>query len=428
MTAALVAAAAAVLPHAAEAKSEFSYSLSAGLSYSDNVERQGDTEESETTAEAGLQMSLFNDDGRMHSDVGADLQFRHYTDDTSDDELVGGLDGLVTFWFAPERFGWVLQNSYGQSLIDARDVDVAGNRQSVNYFSTGPDIVFQLGDLTQLHLQGRWSDVYYEESIEDNTRITSNLALVRQLTDTSSVSLNGEHSRIEFDQSPPNSDYDLHSVYLGYDARGARTTLQLQAGYSALHDYGDSSDGPLLSLAITRKVGARSTLTLDAGTGQTDTAEAFRRDYSIGGFESGTSDAVVSQDPFQSDYASLGWQIEGARTGLSITADWRREDHETDPTLDRDGVGAGMAVTRQVGPRTSARLSGSWNRQDFDTSGTDFDEWSAGLGVSWQFARGVSLTLDAFHFRGTGDTSAGAGQRDYDENRYTLRIGYSPGR
>lgn len=423
--------AASALPREARAQAadELTIGLSAGATHSDNIHRTPDNEESETSIDAGLQLALDRQGGRLRSNVAADARFLTYLDDTYEDELVGGLDAEIVYWFAPERFSWVIEDNFGQSFIDPREVETPGNRQNTNYFSTGPDLIFGSQERTQVSLQARWSDASYEESETDNQRVSGTLSLMRRLGPRSSVSLNGTTERVEYDEEIFDSDYDQHSASVGFDARGARTTLRLEAGYTTTEDsVGDGSDAPLFNVSITRELTARSSFTLDAGTGIADTAESFRRDRAIRGVTVGNEDAIVSRDPYESDYASLGWDLTGTRNTLQIAADWRRENHEREDALNRDSIGASFQLSRHMGSRLTATLDGRWEREDFDQSGVDFDEWSGGLGFEWAVSRHLSVDLHGEHAKGSGDTLAGTGARDYAENRATVSLSYTPRR
>lgn len=426
----LTACLALVAGAADAAQGQFDWGVSVGATYTDNVGRVSTNEQSETTADAGLQFAWSRPEGRLQADAGADLQYRTYLDNTYDDELTGRLDGTLVYAFVPERFSWFLQETYGQTLIDPRAVDTAGNRQNTNVLSTGPDLTLRLGQRTSVVLSGRWMDASYEESSTDNQRLTGSLSLVRRLSPASFVSLNGSATRVEYDNETLNSNYDTNSAFLGFGLEGGRTSLDLQAGYTSLHDQGESSGGPLLSVQVERRLTARSTLSLSAGTNLVDTADAFRRNFSTSPIGSGRDDAVVSRDPYQSDYLTLAWSLDAGRTGLRAAVDWREEDHERDDALNRERLAATLGVTRQLRQTLSGSLSGSWNSEDFGESGVEFDEWSVGAGLSWGFARGFSLGLSVVHYEGSGDAfgALALGARDYEENRVSLSIGYSPAR
>lgn len=409
------------------AAQETGFSVNVGATYSDNIRRVSANEESELLPEAGLQFSMARD-GRLDADVSMNLQYRTYADDAFDDELLGGLDGRLSYEFIPERFSWTAEDNFGQSFTDRQAVETPDNRQNLNYFTTGPTLILPLGSRTSLAISGRWSDVDYEKSGFDSERLSGQVTLNRTLNETSALSLSLASQRVEFDQSPPNSDYDLHSAFLSYQARGTRTTIALRGGLTSLHDFGESTEGPLADVTLTRKLGARATLTLNAGTQFYDSAESFRRDREFADIALGNEDTVPSRDPFQQDYASVAWAIEGVRTKLRLGADWRSEDHETDLTLDRERVGASANVSRRVGPRLTMSLFGRYDDESFGVGNVDFDEWSAGASFDWALTAGIALALRAEHNDGSGDTSAGSGLRDYTENRYTLRLTYTPGR
>lgn len=420
-------AVAGILLATTAAAQEFSLSVSVGVTHSDNIGRVSQNEQSETMPEAGLSLSLQRE-GRLEADLSADLLYRSYSDNVFDDELVGGLDARLIYAFVPDRFSWSVQDNFGQGFIDRQAVETPDNRQNLNYFSTGPNFTIPLGARTSLSISGRWSDVSYEKSDFGNQRLSGTVGLIRGLSDTSSLSVNISTQRVEFDRSPPNSNYDLQSAYLAYEAKGARTQLSLRGGSTALHDFGDTSNGPLLQVSLTREMTARSTLTVDAGTELNDSADTFRRDRGISGVSLGNEDVIASRDPFQQDYATVAWTLEGERTTLRLSAAWRREDHESNLSLNRKRRGAGINLSRRVGPRLTASLSGNYGSEDFDVSGVDFDEWSAGAGIDWNFSQNYSVSLRAERYDGSGDTSTGSGLRDYEENRISLRFAYSPGR
>jgi hypothetical protein len=407
---------------------ELKYSLRAGATHSDNVSRTAENERSDTTADIGLNFGFERDGGRLKADLAGDLVYRRYFQDTYDEDLTGGLTAAATYWFVPSRFSWIVQNNFGQTFIDPRDVETPDNRQNTNYFTTGPDLTLPLGSRTSLTIGARWSDASYETSDTDDQRLLGTISLVRRLGARSSVTLGGTTERIEFQNPIFDESYDRHSGHVGFDAQGARTTLSMRAGYTAVHYLGETTDAPLLSLSITRRLTARSSLSLDAGTNLTDSADAFRRDQGIRGIVIGNDDAVVSQDPFRSDYATLGWSLDGVRTSLFLSGDWRRDDHEREDSLNRDSVSGYLRVARRLSARLSADLDGTWRREDYADADVEYDEWAVGLGFDWRLSGSWSMSLRGEHIVGSGDTIFGRGMRDYDENRISLSVTFAPRR
>src|SRR5688572_7243769 len=80
--------------------------LEGGLEYTDNVSRANTNEESETIGIAALTFGVNTDRPRLDADAGAHLEYRKYLDDSYDDEVVGGINGLVSYAFIPQRLLW----------------------------------------------------------------------------------------------------------------------------------------------------------------------------------------------------------------------------------------------------------------------------------------------------------------------------------
>lgn len=402
--------------------------LTIGAYHSDNIRRESVNEESQTVGELGLRLGVARDTGRLNANIDANLAYRDYFDNAYDADLQGGFNGTVVYWFLPERLSWTLQDNYTRALIDPRNVDTPGNQQNVNYFTTGPDLRLPIGERTAVLIGGRWSDVYYEDTTAGNNRLLGTLGIERRLGERSTLSLHGTAERVEFDDRAGSSDYDRQSGYLEYAAQGARTTLSVRGGMSMLHDFGDTTEGPLVALTLERRLSARTTLRLDVGTELTDSADAMRRDQGFGPIEVGGDRPIATAGQYQSDYAALGWSLEGVRTTFDLTADFRSEDYERGDAFNRDSTGATATMVRRLGARLSWRLFGGWTTQDFDASDVEFDEWRAGTGFDWLFSETVGITFVGERFEGSGDTVLGVDQRDYTENRFTVRLTYTPRR
>ena len=92
--------------------------------------------------------------------------------DTYDDEFLGGLDGTVYYRFIPERFAWSIEDNFAQIAVNGLAVDTPDNRQNLNYFTTGPDIILPLGARTALEVSGRYSDVVVRRDTGRQSRIS----------------------------------------------------------------------------------------------------------------------------------------------------------------------------------------------------------------------------------------------------------------
>ena len=294
--------------------------LDGGVNYTDNVSRSQVDEESETIGTAGLLLGITTDRPNLDADVAAHLEYRHYLDDTFDSEVVGGVNAFVAYAFIPERFIWVVEDNFSQISSDITAVDTPDNRENVNFLSTGPDFTIGLTARTSLQLSGRVSDEYYEERETDSQGLSGSLALIRQMSDASSVSLNGSTSETDFDEEVF-SDFRIDSAFLRWQTVTERTTLILDGGYDRVSQddpfnltEDDTSGGLLARLELSRAVGARSRVGVIAGTGLETPGQGLQRIQDVIGVDPGDDqDAIVASDAYRADYAFL-----------SFNTDWER--------------------------------------------------------------------------------------------------------
>lgn len=406
------------------AMAEVRAGLDVGATYSDNIGRTRVDEQSEKVATAGVNLGIELDRPRLQTDIGANLQYRDYIDESFDSEVVGGLAGSLTYAFVIDRFLWNFEDNYSQIAADRTQAESPDNRQNVNYFSTGPDLIVPFGARTSGQLSGRWSDTYYEESDEGSNGQFASLAVVRKLTEQSSVSLNGSASKNEYDEENF-PDSEVRAGFLNYSAEGTRTTFSTDVGYTEAQRGDDEANGGLLvRLSLSRTLGARTSLRFNAGSEFTDTGTALRLEQDAIGVGSEATDEVAAADVFRNTYAYLTLSTEMSRTTFTAGLRASRERYENEIQLDRDIVGASFGMERRISPRLSLNVDAAYFDEELKVSGFAFDEWSIDAGLVWQLNRAWSLVFGAGHYSGSSDN----GVRDYDENRASVNVRYSIGR
>lgn len=423
---------AAIVPASAaqdeEGEGEFRTGLSLGATHSDNAGRSQGNEEPETSLNVGLSSSLNYERNRRSFYLNADLRYESHSYGTYSDSLLGGIEGRAAYSLLHDRLTWVAEDNLGQALIQPHDVATPDNTQNVNVFSTGPDILLPLGQRTSISLQGRGTDVSYEEGDFGNRRLSGTLGVVRRMGARSSLSLQGSTEHIMYKSLPHESDYDVHSANLVWSAVGSKTTLNVQGGYSLLEEHEASAGSATFGLELTRRLSARGELSLFAGRNFGDAADRLKLDQGIRGTGVGNRPATISSDPFKSDHATVAWEFGGLRSQVAVSANWRREAHTTVKTLDRHAFDGGLHISRNLSPRMSVNFQSGYSREDFENSAIEFSEWTAGFGMDWKLTRTVSVSLNWDRLTGQGDTALGPGTRDYIENRYSFSLGWSPER
>lgn len=399
---------------------EITYGVEVGVGTSDNIRRVPDGEESETILTTGLELAVLREEGRLHANMDIDLAYFDYQDNAYDGEVTGIANADLRYLFVPGRFEWVLIDSFGQSELDPFAASTPDNRENVNYFTTGPDFTARLGSAGSLTLFGRYSATEFQESDFDDERLLGGLSFGRELSSRSEVSVNATAERVEFDDQTAGSNYDRQSAFLRYDIEGARTTVGIEAGYTEIHDNDTTSSSPLFELDISRNLSQRSTLTFNGGVRSSDASTALRGGIEAGGGAPTGPDQVSSTDPFETRYASLGWEYAALRTQFQLSAGYEANEYETDGSLDRTRNVFTASASRNITPRLTLRAQGSIRSSDFDATDQDDDETQIGLYLSWNASGRVFVEFEVEEF--SRDSSNDL--TEYDETRAFLRLAW----
>ncbi len=406
----------------ADRNGELSFAVTGGASWSDNVRRVPTDEESGTIGRAGVEFGYQQQSRRIDTDIDLNLGYEHYFDDAFDDDVVGGVDARLSLAIVPERFLWFFQENYGQITSDPFAASTPENRENINYFTTGPDLMFNFGSATTARLSGRYSDVQYEVADTDNQQYGGLLSLARRLSGTATLSLNVEGTRFEFDDQALNTDYDRYLGYLRYEVQGARTGLSIDAGYTSMDIDGETPDGLLGRVTVSRRVSPAAILAFSLGQQFSDSGDLFRAGQDMGGVSLDGASIVGTSDPFQSRTASINYDFNRHRTTFGFGASYAKESYETLSQLDREVTTYEAYFGRQLSRVMDVRLFAQIEQEKFATTGFDDDELRAGAYLNWILGRRLSLRLQYDRF----DRDSSDSTTDYTENQASVFLIWSP--
>lgn len=394
--------------------------VAAGINRSDNIRRDAINEESGSYGRAGVLLAYQRNGPRLNAEVEADVAYEHYFDDEFDSDVVGGLNGRATLGLVPGRFEWHAQNNFGQVTMDPFAAITPENRQNINYFTTGPDLYLRLTGAMRMRLSGRYSSVLYEESQLDSNRYSAGAALERELSDSSMVSLNVQTETIKYDDAEP-SEYDSDEAFIGFEARGSRTSIDLSLGYTVLRvTDSDDSGGLLARLVLSRQLTPGSGLTLMLGREFADAGDLFRLQQDLTGVSQETQSTRPIGDPFTNEYATLRWEVAGLRTGLGFGVGRFEEHYETATDADRTRIVLDANAYRDLRPNVRLELFASTSKEEARNLAIDFRETRAVASLSWQPSLRVTLALQYEHI----DRDSDLVQEGYVENRAWLGVRY----
>ena len=408
------------------AASDLAYELEGGVGHSDNITRVATDEQSDTIAKAGLKFSFGQITKRTQMDLIGDLGYFEYLDNTYDSEVLGNFIGNARLGIVPDRFEWMVSDNYGQVLSDPFAPVTPDNRENINYFRTGPDLILAFGSRNRLTLGARYANTVYEDSQFDSDGYAGEIALAHLLSAASSLSFHARAQQIDYDADVLNADYDQTDAFVTYSTSGARTHLDVDLGYTQMDRdaAADKEDGVLARLSVSRRVSPASTATLSAGHEFQNSAGAFAATQ--GGGAASDLSAIPGRQtaqPFTSDYATLGWNFSRVRTGFSINASFNEQTYKDAPELDQQITLISTQVSRALSQRTTVSLHGAYSQGDFEQTNADYKDSNAGLRFNWRLSRAWSLNATYDYFHRSTDAPIGG----YDENRYWLSIVYGRG-
>ena len=189
--------------------------------YTNNLRRLSEGSD-EVPVSLGLTGTWTESTRHLSADVEGRVDGITYLNDTIDDEILGQLDGSVTWWAVPERFAWVLENVYGQIATDPFSPIGPENRQNTNFLSTGPDWYIPLGERSRGYLGGRYGSAQYEITDDNSERLLGIVGIDRAVSSSSRLGVQASTETVEFDSSLQ-QDFDRNEAYVHYEySRGTR--------------------------------------------------------------------------------------------------------------------------------------------------------------------------------------------------------------
>jgi hypothetical protein len=404
----------------APARAEVTGVAEAGVGYSDNIGRVPSNETEETIGTVGLELDWTERTRRIQGDALVDVSYYEYLDNTFDSEVIGTANGTLDLAIVPETLQWVFQDSFGQAQSDPFAAASPGNREDLNYFSTGPDLTVRFGSTAFGRLFGRWSTSTYERSPLDAERTSAGVALGRRASPRSEFTLNAVTESVDFDEAF-NTDFDRDNVFLGWNLDASRTTIDMQLGYTWLErDGADKSGNALVNMIVTRDLTASSVLALTLGTQLGDAGDSLRTELQGNVVGGGGTQITATADPFENRLASIEWRYGRGRSGFSLGASWSEEEYETQTQLNRINYAYTATLSRRLASSVDFQLLATLDSEDFETVNLESDELRLAAVLNWRAWRTLGLRLTAERF--DRDTSSGIGE--YQENRAFLTLAY----
>jgi hypothetical protein len=396
------------------------YEISVGVIETDNVERlpSGGTSNTIFAQQGSL---VWHERGSLLSaDIDADLSHLTYVPRVYSDEVIGNFIGAARLNVVPQLFSWDFTDNFGQGFIDPLGPLSPSNREIINYFSTGPQLLLPLSAANFLVTSASLGKVNYQTSPFDSTRYGATVGVLHTLSTLSTLSLNLHDERIKYTNHADNSDYDSQAAYLRYDVRGNRTMLDADIGYGRLRRANDTPSTVIAHLEISRRLTASSVVAAYFGHEYSDAAEAFRLTQTIGGANLNTQPALPSGTPFTSNYGALIWNFARNRTSWGLTASGYKDTYQQGAGLNDNRLVLDGNITRHLTPTLAAALSEDFLREHFETVPGSYSQSTTTLSLTWRMGQRLSLAVDYSFAKRQGDLP----DTNFTENRLWISVGY----
>ena len=416
----------ALLPVAVRAADESEWSIFVGASHTDNLELASANQRSDIQPEAGFNWIFRDKRQRLDTALAANLAYKGYPsqgffNNRKPDSLTGAADLSLQASVIPDRFLWMLAETFGQTAVDLSSPSSPSNRQNTNVLSTGPRFMWPLGARSELQLDAVWFTSDFGASRSDSSGYKATAALKHRTSQVGALSFQVSESRINAASQQANGDYKLHSASFSWNKVTKRTSLSTELGYSDLAVRGTNQRSPLVKVTFSRKLSTRSSISATVAREFSSAAEAFQANQNFFGVTGTLVSGQSTAEPFRADFGQISWTAQGSLIEFSVQARLRRETYESSPNLNARFYGVGITADRALSSRLRIGVHAQHDRRQFNAQLTPSREQRLGADVTFASSSTVSVTFGYEHFSGNG-----FGGRDYVENRELLRIAYRP--
>jgi hypothetical protein len=281
-------------------------------------------------------------------------------------------------------------------------------------------LALRMGSAGFINVSAHYARAQYETSPLNSNRLLGSLAIGRQISAQSTVTLNADSERVLFENTALNTDYDRSSVFARYELRGARSELTGSLGVTEIRESGVPTSGPLAHVELTRKLSSAANLTLSVGQELTDALSSFSALQNGAITAISTAPAAVTGGSYTDRFASVAWNYYRNLTSLRLSGRWEKDSYAGQPQLDVTRSDAELSVERILTPALSAQLLGSLYNTDYAHVSFTAEDALIGAGLKLREGRGMEISL-RYDYISRAVSGVGSG---YRENRAFLSIGY----
>lgn len=384
--------------------------------HSDNIRLASTATEDEWIHVARLGMLMREQSSKLDLRWFSQVEYRDYRYDAFHDDTILMLNTAATWTVAPQRLNWVVEDYYGQALIDVTAAPTQDNLQDVNVLSLGPDAFWRVSERTYGRVGARYGNYYTEATSADADRYALMASANYLLSSVTELSLNYDGLRAAQRDSENYRDYDRHNIFLGIARRLPRSRLDLHVGQSLIRPEGEGTNTDHYWHAQwLRPVSPQTEFRVTATSRAQDAADAVL-----------AATAVASAPPsaqvltYRFDEATLGYTRTRAGVSDQLRVFGQALDYDTQP-LDEERAGGNVEIGVSVSATATGAVFGGFTRSDFIETGLLTRDSVAGVRLQYRVRRHTTVGIEGrWSERQSNDPS-----REYTENRVMLTLSYN---
>jgi len=402
--------------------------VDAGLFYTDNATYVSNGS-GDTLAEVGLIGNTSQVGPTLDYRIDSDIAALKYLHDTYPLEPTGYFDASADLKIVPGAFTWVARETYSELVIDPYAPVTPDNLEGLNTIATGPRFTLRPTLRTTVTLQGIYSYVDSHSPSPlyvniDNHRYGGSLRIERAFSSAASLYLKGAYEKVDFNDQAINNNFSVADGVVGYKYRGARTWLDVSAGYTALREFNvlvpvesivgtverpttRTDNAPNWAVDLSRVMTPAQRIALFGSQQLVDAATLFQLNFEQA-VPSLTPPQLAVGDPVTNRVYGLDWRFQALRTALDVALLDERQRFELDPSLNRQLRDAAALLARQLSPVLNWDIGLHYDHESLSAA-RSFNATSAITSLRWHVGSRLALRFMYAHtrFEGINDNQVG---------------------
>lgn len=398
----------------AAARAEIGWSVDAGASHTDNATLADTNAKSDTLTSLGATVAYNEQGRRFQASLNGTGNYIRYLDDTYDPDFQSHLTGVLVGGIIPEKFLWTAEDTYGQIAVNQFEPVTPDNRQNINTFTTGPDLIARLDAQSELQFSGRYIDTRYEESNQVNAdRLKGSLTFRRHVSDTTFWGVVASDQRIKYD-APGDPSYTQPEIYGTWQSAGSRQTLALDVGANRVDTDTGTFTRPLIHASWNRTLATSWKMNVDLRSEYQNTADQFLVQGPVN--NPATAQLGIAEAPAAAYDGDLSFAYQRPRTRFSIGGGYSRLNYVVANGLNQSSWYGTFEIRRRHTPRIEGFIDYRLDKRTYeDDPARDDLRQRAEVGLDWRLGKSVYLTAAYQYNHSTSDSVV---------NRYTANMAY----